>query len=360
MSSSGTLQDVIRRAGVSSATVSRVINGRPGIADETRRRVQQAIEDVGYEPNPQVARFFKTLHGGNHTVALAFAHRMDRLAPGGEPFYSRLSMAVQGELSRHDHHTLLVNTSTDRTADGNLNCVAEGLCKGIIAEVHDAQVIQQFSAHVPVVLINVDMVLPHVDVVIPHVERAATRQIQHLVELGHRRIACFRPRASAMSLDLHWQDARFWRGYEDACQHLGLAIPDPYLVPISIENQSDAPAVAAFLDRVMAFDADAPTAILTYDQYAGELIRQLQARGKQVPRDVSIFGYDDFMFGKPCPMHLSTYRQDFQTMASHAVNLLLTRLAHPQRSAAMIQVDGELVHRDSVAPAPQHAGDSRS
>lgn len=348
------LKVVAEKAGVSAATVSRVVNGHRSIAENTRQRVQAVIDEMGYAPDPKLGRFFKTMNGGIKGVAFAVYQDMHRrISMGNDPFYARMSMAVQMELSKHAHYMLLVNEETDCTADGNLTCVEQGLCTGVIGELRNESLVARLSEHVPVVLLNVELDIPLVDVVIPHVAKVARKQLQYLSELGHRAIACFRPRSNQENASsMSWQDKRFWQSYRNFCQDHALAMPSEYLEPIDFGYDEHESAAAKFVDRVFARPEIAPTAILTYDIYAGTLIRQLSARGLEVPRDVSIIGYDDWTFNHPCPLALTTFRHDFETMAKQAVGLLLDRGKEPHRSSVFVEVDGELITRDSTAAPP--------
>jgi hypothetical protein len=102
----------------------------------------------------------------------------------------------------------------------------------------------------------------------------------------------------------------------------------------------------------LPLQSDRATAILTYDTYAGELIRQLANRGLSVPRDISIMGFDDDIHGWFCPMTLATYRQDIDAMATEAVNLVRERIKNPDRAPRMVKVEGKVIVRDSLGPAP--------
>jgi len=205
-------------------------------------------------------------------------------------------------------------------------------------------VVERLAANSPVVLLNAETGCADVDVVLPDTERAAREQIDHLRKLGHRRIACFRPRPSP-----HWQDRRFWREYEDYGTRAGLLLPAEYLLPIEFANGGHPQAIAQFLERVLR-PGHAATAILTYDVYAGELIRQLKARGLAVPDDVSLVGFDDDTHAQFCPIPLTTFRQDFEAMAEAAVELLRERLKQPQRPDRVLAIAGKLVERASTAP----------
>ncbi|MCF7853295.1 MAG: LacI family transcriptional regulator [Candidatus Pacebacteria bacterium] len=354
MSNGISIRKVAERAGVSTATVSRVINGHNAVAEDTRAQVQAVIEELDYQPDPKLGQFFKSLNGGIRGVAFALHPDLHtRISSASDPFYARMSLAVQAELSKHSRHMVLANSGTDSTSNGNLTCVAQGLCNGVIGELKQPAFIARLASHTPVVLLNADYDIPFVDVVIPHVERAAHQQLRFLTKLGHRSIACFRPRSTRHGEPLvAWQDKRFWHAYTTFHEAHHVHLPPVYLESSMCDDGQHAAAVHEFLDNVFANNAIAPTAILTYDGYAGELIRQLGERGFDVPHDVSIIGYDDYTFGHPCPLGLTTFRQDFEAMAKHAVDLLLARIQEPERPAVLLQVEGQLIERESTAPSP--------
>ncbi|MCF7854026.1 MAG: LacI family transcriptional regulator [Candidatus Pacebacteria bacterium] len=358
MAGYGSLQEVARKAGVSPATVSRVVNGRRGVGEATRQRVQSVIDQLGYAPDRRLGQFFRTMHGGSQTVVFVLAEKVYGEMATAEAFYSRMHLAVQAELSRRERHMLLVNAATDRTPDGSLNCLAQGICDGVIGEIKDRRMVERLAQQAPMVLMNVDFALPHVDVVIPNVERAAQQQIAFLAGLGHRKVACFRPCNVADSAPT-WQDKRYWSAYRDTCSEYSLQLPPEYLQPILCDVHEDEAAIAQFLQRLFARPEIAPTAILTYDFYAGTLLRQLNDRGLRVPQDVSIVGYDDYSFNSHCPLALTTFRQDFEAMAKHAVRLFLERLDEPDRPAARVEIEGQFIERDSTAAPARPVDDSR-
>ncbi|MDD5707840.1 MAG: substrate-binding domain-containing protein, partial [Kiritimatiellae bacterium] len=259
-------------------------------------------------------------------------------------FYARVVCSLQAALSRHGYHALLCNTRDDLIGDGHLYCISEGIADAVIAETNDAQLVHRLAHDAPLILFNSEVRCPNVDVVLPDVERAVQDQVAHLVQLGHRSIACFRPRPPT-----HWQDRRFWREYEEHESRLGLTIPAEYLYPIEFEEEDHPRAIGACLDRLLQ-PGIAPTAILTSDVYAGELIRQLNERGLSVPDDISLVGFDDDTHAHACPIPLTTFRQDFDAMAETAVELLQERMKDTQRPSHVVEIAGKRIERSSSGP----------
>ena len=338
-----TLREVARLAGVSPTAVSRAVNGQPGLSTGVRARVMEIVEKSGYKPDPHLGAFFRRVRMTGRGLAL-LCGTADAAA---ESFDARQRDAIQAEARKAGCHVILASASTDLTPDGSLSCVADGLADAVIAVNGSREVIQNLARHVPVVSLQYEPSLDGVDCVLTDVCRGVFTQIEHLMTLGHRRIAHFVPR------DKGWPHRHFLMGYEAACNDLGLACPDAYRQTITFGYNEHARAIREVLDRVLV-PGTAPTAIVTYDVYAPELMRQLQERGLCVPRDVSIVGFDDAPeFHRHCSVPLTTFRQNFDNEAFHALRLLAARTPDVTIPAHSVLVAGELVIRGSTAPAPK-------
>ncbi|MCC6580492.1 MAG: LacI family DNA-binding transcriptional regulator [Phycisphaeraceae bacterium] len=340
---------IARKINLSPSTVSRALRGHPAISEATCRKVRKAADEAGYVPNKSFQRYFKTMHRPNPTVALLVSQEHHNLAYSRQDeFFLRLYMAIQSALRAQGMHMVLASTPTDVMEDGNLFAVDEGVAEGVITNQDDNAMIAALAKHTPVVVINQDTLCRHADVVLPDVARCVMDQVDYLRQRGHRRIACFRVRYTAGLHVCKWQDRRFWQEYEQYLRELGLPLPPQYLEPNDWQPYHHDQAVAAFIDRVFQ-PGIAPTAILTYDLYARQLIEQLGRRGVRVPEDVSIIGFDDATHNEPASLALTTFRQDFDAMARAAVRLLRERLREPEKPTEFVEIGGQLVERDSVA-----------
>lgn len=348
--SSISIGQLSRELKLSASTVSRALSGHPAIAKDTAARVQAAAERYGYKPKESVQRYFKALRGEVNGVAFLVDNHVHARLSQRDPFYSQILWAVERALQKAGAHMILSNAATNLTDSGSLYAIEEGMANGVIIESQDTDVIAKLSQHSSVVVMNSDPRGLNVDAVIPDIERAARAQMDCLVAHGHRRIASFRPKPPAGTPFSHWQDRAFWREYMDYAVDLGLKVPETWLEPIQFVSGGEIETVARFLDRILA--GDRATAILTYDIYAGELVRQLADRGLSVPGDISIMGFDDDVHGKFCQIPLATFRQDFDAMATEAVRLVRERSADRNRSPLMVKVEGKVIVRDSLGPAP--------
>ena len=339
-----------RELKLSPSTVSRALSGHPGIAKNTAARVKAAAERRGYKPKESVRRYFKALRGNVNGVVFLVDNSIQSRLVERDPFYSRILWSVERALQKAGAHMILCNVGANLTDSGSLYAIEEGMANGVIIVSQDTAVIERLSRHSAVVVMNSDPRGLNVDAVIPDIERAVRAQMDCLVARGHRRIASLRPKPPAGTPFAHWQDRAFWREYTDYSSDLGLEVPGSWLEAIDLAPGREPDTVGRFLDRILV--GNRATAIMTYDVYAGELVRQLTNRGLSVPEDISIIGFDDDIHGKFCPVPLATFRQDFDAMAAEAVRLVRERAADLKRSPLMVKVEGNLIVRDSLGPVP--------
>lgn len=341
------LRDVSKLAGVSPATVSRILNGHGNVAEETRARTLRAISQLGYEPKLRLSRFFKELHKGTQTVGYLAGSSMRNAMLASDGFYSRFLMSVSSELTANQFHLLFADVLSDLSPDGQLRCVAEGKVDGLILEAFQpdlSRILERAEITIPTVFLNVEMSYPKSDVVIPATERAAAEQVTYLYERGHRQIACFRARPAQT-----WQDRRFWRGFEEVCSSLNIGECMDLPVPLPFSRNSHSGAIREFLDRLQRLPI-MPTAILTYDSYAKDFFAACGERGLRIPEDISLIGHDDrsgYQVG--LPIGLTSFRLDMESMGAAAVRLLIERIKAPSISPRLLQISGKMVERASVS-----------
>ena len=338
-----------RELKLSASTVSRALRDHPAIANDTIARVKQAAELHGYQPKESVHRYFKALRGQVNGIAFLVDKKIQELLTAHDPFYTQILWSVERALQKTGTHMILTNIHNNLTPRGSLHAIDEGIANGVIIKSHDPSVVANLAKNTSVVVLDSATRSQNVDAVIPDVDRAVRAQMDLLVAHGHRRIANFRPKPSLGTPFSHWQDRCFWREYEDYATDLGLTIPESWMTPLPITAEKEIEVMEDFLDRIL--EGDRATAILTYDVYAGELIRQLVKRGLSVPGDISIVGFDDAIHGRFCPIPLTTYRQDFDAMANEAVTLVRERIKNPARTPRIVKIEGKLIVRESVAPA---------
>jgi len=340
-SSQPTIRDVALRAHVSPGTVSRVMRGHRGVAQETRRRVLAAICALGYTPDSAATR----LSTGRSLVIGVVVPLSTR------PSVSERLNGVVKSLAESSYDLVIHNVET---ADQRTRCFqnlprrrdADGLLFISLAP-RDAEVQALVESRVPVVLIDADPpALVAVSRVVVDDKAGGHSATRHLVGLGHRRIG-FLGDAVDDAFGLTSSRDRY-RGYLRALREAGIP-PRPQDCATGEHSRAEAHALALrLLGR-----AGRPTALVaasdTQAVGAWEAAREL---GLRVPEDVSLVGYDDIEIAQV--LGLTTVRQPLQHSGRRGAELLLQRLRDPGAAAVREVLPTELVERRTTAP-PQGA-----
>ncbi len=330
-----TIEDVAAIAGVSIATVSRAINEPTKVADETRRRVNDAIARTGYTTN-----------------AMARSLRMRRsnmiliLAPDvGDPNFSNILVGLETEASKRGYGVLIGNTQNDPERESDyLRFISSNQADGMILltghlPFGHAQPGQETRLP-PMVAVNEPV--PNSDIPFVGVDNFAGSRLaaEHLISQGHRRIAFIGRSTSRAVNQLREQ------GYRAALEGAGIAI-DPLMI-LDGDGTTESGRQAA--EHMFVRDV-LPTAFLCVnDATALGVIIALNARRYDLPRQFSVMGFDDISFASFVTPSLTTMKQPRLRIGEAAMDMLLGLLEgnRPDRNSVLLR--SELIVRNSVAP----------
>lgn len=327
-----TIYDVARIAGVSTSTVSHVLNNTRYVSDDTKRRVHVAMEQLRYRPN-SLARGL--VRQETRTIALIVADNVN-------PFFAELARAIEDYGFAAGYNVILCNS--DRTTSKELAYLDMLISKrvdGIVyttMSTHSDQLQPLVDNNIP--LVTFEREYDQIDAVLLDNVQAGYDATKHLIDLGHRRIACIcGPDAKTRS------HARI-RGYEQALIEAGIT-PDPRLIqPGDWTIQSGQKGARQLFDL-----PSPPTAIFaSNDLMAIGALTFLHERGVAVPEMVSVIGLDNIAMSEfACPP-LTTVATPIAEVGQRLWQLLLDRINEklppdPQR----FTVRGELVIRRSTA-----------
>ncbi|WP_405967332.1 LacI family transcriptional regulator [Streptomyces sp. NBC_00015] len=325
-----TLEDVARQSGVSKSTVSRVINGEDRVRAEVVDRVRRVISELGYVPN-QGARQLVT-HRTN-AVAVVAAQPENRLFI--DPFFDLLLRGVRRELALHGAQAVLLFLEEPDDYARVADYLGGGHVDGAIlfslrpgdrlAEIIDRLGLPAVFGGRPL-LRDGDPVRPgqaHVD---GDNRGGARLAVQHLVALGRRRIATV-----TGPYDQENSAADRLAGYRDVLRDTGAP---PLVERADYTRQGGADAMAALLDRHPGLDA----VFVASDLMASGALQTLRERGRRVPEDVAVVGFDDLTsIAETTDPPLTTVHQDIEEMGRLMARLLLAREdapdGSPQRSS---------------------------
>jgi DNA-binding LacI/PurR family transcriptional regulator len=326
-----TIYDVARLAGVSTATVSRALNGTGQIAAGTRRTIEAAVEQLGYRPNT-IARSLVTK--STQTIALLLPEITN-------PFYAQLVGGIQKAALAARHTMLLCTTEGDPTREEQYlsllrsKQVDGALVDGLVLPNHRiARVAEGF----PIVCLDRDIDSPSVPLVQVDNRRGAYLATQHLLSLGHTRIAHV-----AGVRDLRISEQRV-AGYRDALAAAGLPA-DPGLVATgSFTEEGGYTAMQSLLD------SGATAVFAANDLSALGAMHALSASGRRVPGDVSVVGFDDVRLAAFTSPPLTTVRQPAREIGERATRLLLELTKGRTIAQPVHLLEPQLVVRGSTAP----------
>ncbi|WP_157245302.1 LacI family DNA-binding transcriptional regulator [Nonomuraea typhae] len=324
------LADIAARAEVSEATVSRVLNGRPGVSPATRQAVLAALDVLGYERSPRLRRRSAGLVG--------------LVTPELEnPIFPAFAQAFERALVQHGYTPVLCTQTPGGAAEDEFTelLVERGVC-GIVylsgrhadTTARGDRYVQVLGQGVPIVLLNgyaADVPAPFIS---PDDRTAARLAVRHLADLGHSRIGLAAGPARFVPV------IRKIEGYR-------AAVGGPGQVAHSLFSVEGGQAAAAQL-----LDQGCTGIVCASDLMALGAIRACRGRGLSVPGDVSVVGYDDSPLIAFTDPPLTTVRQPIQAMVTAAVLTLMEAVAGTAQRHSELIFQPELIVRGSTGSGP--------
>ena len=326
-----TIRDVAREAGVGVGTVSRVLGGLPRVAPATRAKVEAAIVRLGYHPNA-AAQALSRMRTDTLEVAVPLVTR---------DFYVEVLRGIEIALEGSGY-SLLIRT-IERAEDRSrifAALAAPGRADGaiIVSQAPTPALVQRLAAeHLPAVLVdNLHRKLP--SVAVDH-DAAATQAVQHLIDLGHQRVAYVDHAATPFA---QGSPAGRRRGYHAAltAARLSLRAGDEIITQFSAAGGEA--ALAALFSQPAP-----PTAVFVgSDTQASGVLAAARRMGLRVPDDLAVIGYNDIDLARY--LDLTTMRVPMREMGRRGVGMLLEAIEQPERSLSPVPLlQAELVVRGS-------------
>jgi LacI family transcriptional regulator len=330
------MRTVALHAGVSSATVSRVINGSPAVTEETARRVRSVIQELGFIPNP-IATTLK--YGRSKTYGLIIPDFTN-------PFYPEFLLNFEQVLVETDHEVLLANSQASESK--LIHSVRRMLARRVdgvvlMASEYETRSIEPLFDHsVPIVTIDRRKAqIGSGDVAIDF-DGGFRQAVLHLRELGHRQIGYI-----GGTEGLGTSQTRL-EAFQRGMQHAGLTYKPRFT---RFGDYRVAGGDAAM--RSLLTESVRPTAVMTAnDLTAFGVLRALHAAGVSAPEQMSVVGWDGIMLSDAMQPSLTTVHISQREMANACVKVLDHLKTNVNKRGLLLAVGGSLIVRESTAPPP--------
>ncbi len=328
-----TVKDIAKAANVSPATVSNALNNRKGVSEEIKQNVLKTARELGYT---------KETASDKNTIRLVIFKRHGYVV-NDTPFFSSLIEGIEKECRQQGYELLVSHISImekdfrEITAGLN-NDSASGML--ILATEMLREDLDLFSNYRnPIVLLDSCLRDSNINSVLINNEDASFRATSYLIENGHTEIGYIGSSAFIKNFFYRRQ------GFLDALHEFKIAVKKEYLISVEPTMEGAYRDMSAFLEN----NKKLPTAFFAdNDTIAFGVMRALKEKGVNIPKDVSIIGFDDMPFCEITSPRLTTVKVFKQEMGSTAVKRLMSLMTEGSGPSQKIQINTELIVRDSV------------
>ena len=338
-----TLREVAKECDVSIATVSAVANGAAWVPDDTRRRIQRAIDQLGYRPN-QLARGLKTRRG--HAVGVIVSDLTN-------PFFTEVVRSLSHAL-RESGRALLLSDSDHRfdIGDLNLRILSEGHIAGLVL-IGDSIRVETLRSYVrrahgmPVIAIERDYDIDGVSCLLVDSEHGAYTVTRHLIEQGYQRIAIIAGPHEGPGSTTYGRAQRY-EGYRRALSEAGYKLDRRLIAEGNFRYTGGREAMR----RLLAGRTRPDAVFASNDMMALGAMEAVRAAGLRVPEDIALAGWDDIPMTALTTPALTTVAMPKRQLGSAAAKLLSDQMRGGSKHTAVRQMfDAQLVVRQSSGAA---------
>ncbi|EKF9219078.1 substrate-binding domain-containing protein [Vibrio cholerae] len=328
-----TMKDIARLAGVSTSTVSHVINKSRFVSDEIAERVNNAAQQLNYAPSA-LARSLKM----NRTKTIGML-----VTTSTNPFFGEVVKGVERSCYHQGYNLILCNTEGDnQRMKASINTLLQKRVDGLLlmCSTLEGERLDVFDRYpdIPIVVMDWGPILFASDKIQDNSMQGGYMAAKHLIESGHKEIGCI-----TGPLIRHQAQMRY-EGYKRALAEAGIAINPDWIVESDFECEGGYQAFEKLYQR-----GKLPSALfVSNDMMAMGVIQAASQRDLRVPDDLSLIGYDDVHIAKFMTPALTTIHQPKYRLGKAAVDTLLYRLENPDTTAQVVQLEPTLVVRNSV------------
>jgi DNA-binding LacI/PurR family transcriptional regulator len=328
---------IAKRAKVSTATVSRTINGSDKVTAATAERVWRVVRSMGYRPNSYARAL---VSGRSRMLGLIISDIVN-------PFFPELVRSFEDIALKNGYEVIVANTGYDpermaHSVSRMLERQVEGVAV-ITSEMGENFVTQMAERRIPMVFLDTARVGPRVSKIKVDYSRGIGEAVEHIVNLGHKRIAF-------ISGPTELRSAETRRSAFLKCLHHYDVLPDKNYIQIG-NHRIDGGEAA--MERLLALPHP-PTAVLTSnDLTAMGVLRAIHKARLRVPEDISVVGFDDIEFSEFTQPALTTVRLSRTEVADKAFSALAKLIGTNTEKGSQFEIETNLVVRDSTGPVPR-------
>ena len=333
----GTIYDLAKLTGFSITTVSKALNNYSDVSEKTKAKIIQAAADMGYLPNAH-AQSLSTKRSWTIGVMFSEANEVGMM----HPFFNAIIESFRQATEQQGYDLIFASRNLRNRDMSYLEHFQHRAVDGIVvicSDQMDQHVQELIQSTIPIVVVDMDSA--DCSVVFSDNLTGGALAVNHLYELGHRRIAHI---AGDTTIDAG--SARI-AGYERAMAELALPILEGYLINggfFSVEEGKQA------MQTLLALPQRPTAVFVAGDQMAIGAMEAIHEAGLHVPADISIVGYDDIEMSKYVTPKLTTVRQDTERIGQHAADLLIEQIVNKQRLKTTDIIPVELIVRHSTGP----------
>jgi len=328
--------DVAKRAGVSVSTVSKALNNRAHVNQKTREKVRQIAKQLKYHPSA-FGRGLVLQKTGN----IGFVIDRTPLRIFSNPFHSRVLDGIEEELLRQDYNLLISAHSLLHDKESMPKFVREKNVDGLIlsGKISDRLILDLYLRGTPLVLVDNHIAQQDIDCVVTDNVNGAKQAVNHLLELGHRKIGMLRGSSKHVSVIERWQ------GYSEAMKSANLTPDKRWIAEGDVTTEGGMSA----MEKLLAQTKELPTAIFAFnDAMATGAMKVLRANSIRVPEDISIVGFDDTDEAVHVIPPLTTIHVAKEEMGRVAAQLLIRRIQRKKAVPQRVVLTTHLVTREST------------
>lgn len=331
-----TMQDIANETGLSSASVSYVLNGKEGVSEQRRKLVMDAVKKLGYVSN-YAARSLAMNSSKLIGVCSPQTEEENRLM-FDNPFYSELMNNIEYECRLRGYHVIISGSDVD---ESYMNLAQKRSLDGIIIiGSYSQEFYKEFqNSNFPVVLVDTYFDSDEFSNVRINDEEGGYIATKYLLKYGHKNVAF----VSGTITDCGVTQRRF-EGYKRALSEFNIEFNSDYVYPSSVSFESGREQAK----KIITKNKDITAIMCTADVIAVGVSKQLSDMGVKIPDDISIIGFDNLKISKYTSPSITTVSQNIEEKGKVAVEMILSQIEKDEKIGKTVVLPVEIIERKSV------------